>query len=200
MSTRAQESRSVYDWTGGVQTIYTVGHSTLDFDSFVSLLDKHDIELLADIRSYPGSRRHPQFGKEAMSSALCGCGINYRWFPDLGGRRKDGLSPSPNGAWIEPSFRNFADWMLGDVFQDGIEKLLATASISRTAICCAEAVWWKCHRWLLSDFLTFHGHTVKHIMANGSAVTHTLSRHASAVAGRLVYPASLPVSSQGLLF
>src|SRR5213592_4927205 len=132
-----------------ISRIWTIGHSTRNIDIFISLLEENGIKLLADVRSLPGSKRYPQFNKEAMAESLNARGIRYEHFPELGGRRKP-KPDSRNSAWRSASFRGYADHMETEEFQEGIERLLALAREAGPAgIMCAEAVWWRCHRSLI---------------------------------------------------
>jgi uncharacterized protein (DUF488 family) len=146
--------------------IYTIGHSTRTLLEFVQLLREHDVARLADIRRYPGSRRHPHFSSESLAQSLPRAGILYEHFPDLGGRRKASKS-SPNGAWENEQFRGYADHMGTLAFHDAIDRLLDDDAT--TAIMCAEAVPWRCHRNLTSDELVRRGVAVVHILGPGSA-------------------------------
>jgi uncharacterized protein (DUF488 family) len=170
--------------------IFTIGHSDHPLGSFVWLLRKHRIETLVDIRRFPGSKRHPQFSRESLSAALQDQGIEYLWLEALGGRRqrqKDG-PPSPNEGLRHPSFRNYADYMLTDQFRQGVAKLLEMAEVRRTALMCAEALFWRCHRRLLSDCLTANGVAVEHIFPNGEVKPHTMTAEAKAENGIVTYP------------
>lgn len=133
--------------------IYSVGHGARSLDELVSTLESADVRALVDVRSFPGSRRHPQFGKEALAVALPARGVDYAWEPRLGGRRKRGAQPSPNPAWQVEAFRNYADHMDSEEFADGLRALVARAERVPTAFLCAETHWSQCHRRLLSDKL-----------------------------------------------
>lgn len=165
--------------------IYTIGHSTRTLLEFVRLLREHDVARLADIRRYPGSRRHPHFSSESLAQSLPRARILYEHFPDLGGRRNPSKS-SPNGAWENPQFRGYADHMGTEVFQQAIDRLLE--SDVATAIMCAEAVPWRCHRNLTSDELVRRGVEVIHILGPGSAQPHALSKMARLESDRVIYP------------
>ena len=167
-------------------TIWTIGHSTLPIEDFLRVLDTHRIEAIADVRRFPGSRRHPQYGQEAFESTLATHGIAYLWLPELGGRRQP--SPqSPNTAWRNAAFRGYADHMASEEFARGMAKLLALAADARTAILCAEAVWWRCHRALISDALCARGIAVLHIADAQHVKPHPLTAPARIVEGRLSY-------------
>src|SRR5262245_66577775 len=123
--------------------IWTVGHSTLSIEEFIAMLKAQCIHALADVRRFPGSRRHPQFGQQALAQSLAGAGIEYLHFPELGGRRL-ARPDSPNTAWRNEAFRGYADYMATPPFRNGMKRLLALARKQRTAIMCAEALWWRC--------------------------------------------------------
>lgn len=168
------------------ETLWTIGHSTRELDEFIALLKENGIEVLADVRHFPGSRKYPQFNAEPLRRSLHGAGIDYESFTDLGGRRK--VHPdSPNTAWRHPAFRGYADYMQTDAFRAGIERLKALATSKRTAIMCAEAVWWRCHRGLVSDLFKLHGTRVLHITGPGSPHEHPYTSAARIVDGRLDY-------------
>ncbi|HXF09301.1 MAG TPA: DUF488 domain-containing protein [Desulfuromonadaceae bacterium] len=169
--------------------IWTIGHSTRSFEEFAALLEENAIAALADVRQFPGSRRYPQFGREQLSAALTARHIEYQHFPELGGRRK-ALADSPNIAWRHEAFRGYADYMMTEPFRGGIKRLAALAVEKRTAIMCAEAVWWKCHRSLISDFLKAHGGHVIHIFAPGKTEPHPYTSAARLVNGKLTYAAA----------
>jgi uncharacterized protein (DUF488 family) len=152
------------------------------------LLTAHGMEAIADVRRYPGSRRWPHFAREALGRTLEARGIAYEWFPELGGRR----TPKPdssNTAWRSAAFRGYADYMETDAFADGLERLVDLACGLRTAIMCAEAVWWRCHRGLIADALRSTGFDVHHIMGAGPTVAHPYTSAARVVGGRLSYSA-----------
>lgn len=144
-------------------TILTLGHSNRSFEDFLAILKAHRIEVLVDIRSFPASRKWPWFNRESLERALPAAGIEYRWMKELGGRRKKLRDDSPNTGLREPSFRNYADYMLTEEFRRGAEEVVALAEKKRTAIMCAEALYYRCHRMLVSDWLAAHGHTVLHL-------------------------------------
>ena len=169
-------------------TIYTIGHSTRSFDELVAALSGHGIVTLADVRSFPMSRRLPHFNREALQAELPKRGINYVWMKGLGGRRKKIFADSPNIALRNDSFRNYADYMMTDEFTQGIECLVEIAAYEKTAYMCAERVHFQCHRMLISDYLTAHGHTVLHIDDERRAPReHKLMTEARLVDGKLVY-------------
>src|SRR5579884_3433204 len=146
-----------------VMTIWTIGHSTRSLDEFISLLKENGIRLLADVRSWPGSRRYPQFNRETLADLLGKTGIRYEHFPELGGKRKP-KPDSRNTAWRNASFRGYADHMETEEFRKGVETLLELAgNAGPVALMCAEAVWWRCHRALISDYLKARGVEVLHV-------------------------------------
>src|SRR5207245_2192175 len=146
-----------------ISRIWTIGHSTRRIDIFLSLLEENQIKLIADVRMFPGSKRYPQFGREALAKSLGEHGILYEHFPELGGRRKP-KADSKNTAWRNEAFRGYADYMETEAFSAGVARLLESAAASRTAIMCAEAVWWRCHRSLIADFLKDRGEHLIHIL------------------------------------
>ena len=169
--------------------IWTIGHSTRPIDSFVSLLEENGIKLLADVRSLPGSKRYPQFNKEALAESLNARGIRYEHFPELGGRRK-ARPDSRSTAWRNVSFRGYADYMETEEFQQGIKRLLeVTHKAGPAAIMCAEAVWWRCHRSLISDYLKACGIEVMHILNTNKIEPHPFTSAARIVNGKLNYAA-----------
>ena len=166
--------------------LWTIGHSTRSIDEFIEALKSFEIRTLADVRSFPGSRRCPQFNKENLRDSLAETGIDYIHLPDLGGRRR-AKPDSLNMAWQSKTFRGYADYMETEAFQKGIARLLEAARERRTAIMCAEAVWWRCHRSLISDYLKANGVEVIHIMATGKSEPHPFTSAASIVDGKLSY-------------
>lgn len=166
--------------------IWTVGHSTLPIEDFVSLLTPHGIAVLADVRRFPMSRRHPQYNRDALDRALAQAGVRYAPFPELGGRR-DPRPDSHNTAWRNASFRGYADYMETPTFQAAVAQLVTTARDEPTAIMCAEALWWRCHRGLIADYLRAQGVQVFHITSSGEAIDHPLTSAARLVGGRLSY-------------
>jgi uncharacterized protein (DUF488 family) len=167
--------------------IWTIGHSTRSIDGFVSLLEENGIRLLADVRSWPGSKRYPQFNREALAESLNAHGIRYEHFPELGGRRKP-KPDSRNSAWRNASFRGYADHMETEEFQEGVERLLALArEAGPIAIMCAEAVWWRCHRALISDYLKARGVEIVHILDANKTEPHPFTSAAHIVDGTLSY-------------
>jgi uncharacterized protein (DUF488 family) len=173
--------------------LLTIGHSTHPLDRFIELLSSHNVQSLADIRRFPGSRRFPQFNREQLGPALSQFGIEYHWLQALGGRRSKGAAGlSVNLGLRNESFRNYADYMATEEFREGIEQLLTTATSKSTAYMCSEGLFWRCHRRLVSDFLLMKGISVEHIMPSGELRSHTLTIGAQIEAGRLTYPAARP--------
>jgi uncharacterized protein (DUF488 family) len=172
-----------------VATVFTIGHSTRDLADFSRVLQAHDIGLLEDIRAFPMSRRHPHFNREQLELWLPEIGCDYVWEKDLGGRRGKQMPPeqSPNIALRNPSFRNYADYMLSDKFQQAIDRLVKHAETRNTSIMCAEHLYFRCHRMLVSDYLVSGGHTVLHILDEKPPKLHVLTKEARVVDGRLVY-------------
>jgi uncharacterized protein (DUF488 family) len=167
--------------------LYTVGHSTRTIDELIAALAAHQIQTLVDIRAFPMSRRLPQFNRDSLEQSMPAAGIHYVWMKALGGYRKKILEESPNIALRNPSFRNYADYMLMPEFEQAMSEILALAASSRTAYMCAERPYFRCHRMLVSDWLVAHGHEVLHIDAQGPAKPHTLTAEARVVDGRLIY-------------
>nr|MDO8079318.1 DUF488 domain-containing protein [Candidatus Freyarchaeota archaeon] len=172
--------------------LFTIGHSTRTFEEFCNLLKEHDIQVLVDVRSLPGSKRSPQFNRENLQKSLEEKGIKYVWLgEELGGYRKKGLGEeSPNKAWSEESFRNYADHTLTQEFERGIEKLLSLAEKQRAAYMCAEKFYWQCHRRIISDYLTVKGHQITHIIDEGKDIEHELPDFAKVKDENLTYPNS----------
>jgi len=167
-------------------TVWTVGHSTRSGEEFGQILLVHEIQVLIDVRSFPGSRRYPQFNRETLSESLAKLGIEYKHAPRLGGRRTP-RKDSHNTAWKNASFRAYADHTETDEFRNGVEELLELADDSRVAVMCAEAVWWRCHRSLISDYLKAKGHTVIHILDENKTEEHPFTSAARIVDGELSY-------------
>lgn len=167
-------------------SLWTIGHSTLAIEEFIRRLEEFEINLLVDVRSFPGSRRYPQFNKENLRSSLAATEIYYVHMPELGGRRR-ARPDSTNMAWRNESFRGYADSMETEDFEIGISKLLKLSTQQRTAIMCAEALWWRCHRSLISDYLKAHGNEVIHIIGEGKSETHPFTSAARVVNGELSY-------------
>ncbi|WP_343669287.1 DUF488 domain-containing protein [Chitinophaga sp.] len=171
---------------GNKHTIYTIGHSTHSIEDFLLMLESFGIKTVVDIRSLPGSRKFPQFDQDNLQKSLEEKGIQYLYFPDLGGRRKV-KKDSRNNRWRNESFRGYADYMETENFKNAIEKLEQIALQKPTAYMCAEAVWWRCHRSMVSDYLKAKGWTVYHIMAKGKAEEHPYTSAAKIVDGNVCY-------------
>jgi uncharacterized protein (DUF488 family) len=170
-----------------VARLYTIGHSTRPLEDLVQSLQAHQIQTLVDIRAFPMSRRLPQFNREALEKNLPAAGIQYVWMKELGGYRKTIRTDSPNIALRNPSFRNYADHMLTPEFEAAAHQLIALAEKSPTAYMCAERVYFRCHRMLVSDWLQAHGHEVMHIDATGPVKPHRLTAEARIIDGQLLY-------------
>ncbi len=168
------------------KTIWTIGHSTRSLEEFVAMLHSFNIESIADIRSYPGSRKFPQFNKEALEISLPQHNIQYVHIKELGGRRKADPD-SKNTAWRHVAFRSYADYMETPAFKDGIKTLEEIAVKQKTAYMCSEAVWWRCHRSMVSDYLKLHGWKVIHIMGMEKATEHPYTSPARIVNNELNY-------------
>ncbi len=176
---------------GNPTEVWTIGHSTRSAEEFNKILRAHKIEALVDVRSFPGSRRYPQFNQEALAEDLRRIGIKYKHLRLLGGRRKP-VADSKNTAWKNASFRAYADYMESVSFKEGIEDLREEAGKYRTVIMCAEAVWWRCHRSLIADYLKAQGTSVIHISDDTHTQSHPYTSAARIVDGTLSY--------EGLLF
>lgn len=173
-------------------TLFTIGHSTRTIADFVALLRQVDVDVLVDVRSIPRSRAMPQFNIDTLPDSLAAENIHYQHMGSLGGRRhhKKGAPPSTNTLWRVPAFRNYADYAETAPFRGGLDELLALAGQHRCAIMCAEAVWWRCHRRIISDYLLARGITVDHIMGLGKLTPATLTPGALVLAdGTMRYPA-----------
>lgn len=178
--------------------MFTVGHSTRPIEELLALLTEHGIQILVDVRRFPGSRRHPQFAREALAASLAGAGIEYVHEPDLGGRRA-ARPGSPHTAWRVEAFRGYADHMESAEFAAALERLIQRDAQASTVILCAEAVPWRCHRRLISDALVARGIETRHILAPGRAAPHELDPNARVLpGGRLLYAG--PVGDQASLF
>ena len=167
--------------------VHTIGHSTRELGDFIALLQAHGVTQLGDVRTIPKSRRHPQFGGDALSASLPAVGIMYRHFAGLGGLRK----PSPdsrNSGWRHASFRGYADYMQTPPFGAALGDLMRWSDEGATAVMCAEAVWWQCHRQLIADALVARGVEVRHILSGRPAVPHTLTAFARVDGVEVTYP------------
>jgi uncharacterized protein (DUF488 family) len=168
------------------QELWTIGHSTRSAEEFCALLQQHAIEVLADVRLLPGSRRYPHFNAENLARTLREKGIDYVHFPDLGGRRKP-RKDSPNVAWRNEAFRGYADYMMTPQFAEAMERLMALAGGKHTAIMCAESLWWQCHRALISDYAKVRGVKIWHIIGAKKVEEHPYTSAAQIVNGELSY-------------
>jgi uncharacterized protein (DUF488 family) len=172
-----------------VTVIYTIGHSTRSLEEFLSLVCQHRIEVLADVRSYPSSRKFPHFNQAALETALAQVGIEYRWYQALGGRRHGTpLADSPNRGLRTPGFRNYADHMRSAELQTAAVDLRALARSRRLALMCAERLYWRCHRRLLSDYLSAQGDEVLHIESADRLLPHQLTPGTHSENGEVTYP------------
>ncbi len=168
-------------------TLYTIGHSTRSLDELVSALKAHDIQILVDIRAFPMSRRLPHFNRETLEQSLQEHGIRYVWMKALGGYRKKIRRDSPHTALRNANFRNYADYTLTSEFEQAMADLVDLANYSRTAYMCAERVYFRCHRMMISDWLVANGHEVFHIDAEGPVKPHKLLSDARIIDGQLIY-------------
>jgi len=167
--------------------LYTIGHSTRLIDELIGALRAHHIQTLVDIRAFPGSRRLPQFNRDSLAQSLPEAGIEYVSMMALGGYRKKILEESPHLALRNQSFRNYADYMLTPEFERAMAELLSLAEHSPSTYMCAERLYFRCHRMLVSDWLVAHGHEVRHIDAEGPVKLHKLTAEAGILGGRLIY-------------
>ena len=180
--------RAAPPWPRRRSVIWTIGHSTRSAAELCDVLAAYAIELVADVRRFPGSRRLPQFATDALREELPRCGILYEWLPSLGGRRRPDPD-SPSTGWRHPAFRAYADHVASEEFAEGLFELLMLANGLRTAIMCAELLWWRCHRRIIADVLTSLGVDVVHIRDATHAEPHRLAPPARVRSGRLTYSA-----------
>ena len=166
-------------------TVWTVGHSTRASDELVAVLSTHEIECVLDVRRFPGSRRHPQFESQTLERTLGGAGISYRWLENLGGRRAPVRTSV--SAWRHPAFQAYAQHIATEEFAAGLTELLMISGGLRSAVMCAELLWWRCHRRLIADVLMSLGAQVIHIRDTGTGELHSLSAAARLVDGQLTY-------------
>lgn len=171
-------------------TIWTVGHSNKAIEEFLSLLKSQSIDLVADIRRFPGSKRHPHFGGSELEASLAAEGIGYRHFAGLGGRRGKAAPDSPNVGWRVAAFNAFADHMTSSEFREDLDALISQSRERRAAIMCSEALPWRCHRRLIADALVARGWTVLDIIGTSKPKPHVLTPFAQVVDDRLIYPAT----------
>lgn len=167
--------------------IFTIGHSSRPWNEFLALLQRYEIELLCDVRTAPGSRKHPQYSRAALELALTEAGIGYEYCRELGGFRK-AREDSLNSGWRNASFRGYADYMQTEEFTASIDRLVETAKARTTAIMCAEAVYWRCHRSLIADALTVRNISVRHILSLNQASPHRITRFAHVTRYDITYP------------
>lgn len=168
------------------KTVYTIGHSTRTIEEFLDLLFFYKIKVLADIRSMPGSRKYPQFNQDDLKISLEENGIKYMYIKNLGGRRKL-AKDSKNTSWRNKSFQAYADYMETEDFEQGILELTTLAIEKPTAMMCSEAVWWRCHRSMVSDYLKAKGWEVLHIMSLGKATLHPYTSPAKIMGDQVFY-------------
>lgn len=171
----------------GPTEIYTIGHSTLTVHEFLARLKAHGIERLVDVRTVPRSRHNPQFNRAELARRVRNTRRSYRWLKGLGGLRH-ARKDSPNAGWRNASFRGYADYMQTAEFATYLNRLIVLAGQKRTAFMCAEALPWRCHRWLVSDALTVRGLKVFHIMGSGKPRPHRLTSWAKVSRGKITYP------------
>ena len=174
-------------------SIWTIGHSTRSIEDFIEILHHYQIEVLVDVRHFPGSRRFPHFNHAALLKALTTAGIRYEHLVQLGGRRPP-RPDSHNVAWRNASFRGYGDYMETEPFHEGIDLLLNIACAERTAIMCSEAVWWRCHRSMISDYLKAKGVQVLHILSVNRVQEHPYTSAAQLIEGQLSYRGSSEVT------
>lgn len=172
------------DFTG--HNIWTIGHSTRSIEDFIAMLQSFNIQLLVDVRHFPGSRKYPHFNKEALATSLKDANIKYEHIESLGGRRK-AKPDTLNTAWRHAAFRGYADHMETEEFKEGMARLRELAKETPTAYMCSEAVWWRCHRSLISDLLKSEGWIVNHIMDIGGSKEHPYTAPAKIINGKLSY-------------
>jgi uncharacterized protein (DUF488 family) len=177
---------------GGAKPFFTIGHSTRPLAEFIALLREAQVALLVDVRLFPRSRTNPQYNQDTLPQALAACQIGYEHIAALGGRRgKSEMAPSVNGFWQHASFHNYADYAMTETFRAALKRLRVLGHARTCAMMCAEAVWWRCHRRIIADYLLAAGETVLHIMSPGHIVPAQITQSAQRdAAGNLVYPAA----------
>ncbi len=166
--------------------VWTVGHSTRPIAEFIALLQSAAITIVGDVRRFPGSRRYPQYNQSALADALATEGVDYVALAELGGRRQP-RADSPHTAWRNASFRAYADYMDTDAFRRGVDRIRTLAARGRTALMCSEAVWWRCHRSLIADYLKVRGYSVIHLLSPTKHEEHPYTPAARIVHGQLSY-------------
>lgn len=174
---------------GKPETVWSIGHSTRSIDEFIAVLEHHRVEAIADVRRFPGSRRLPQFGSDALQASLADAGVEYLLITELGGRRRPGPD-TVNTVWRNASFRGYADHLASDEFLAGRERLCTLGARRRTAMMCAEVLWWRCHRSLIADVLEVAGIHVIHIRDEKNTAAHPFTRPARLHKGDLTYDSS----------
>ncbi len=167
--------------------LFTIGHSTHPIEAFIGLLSTHAIAALTDVRSYPSSRRWPQFNQAQLQQSLEDASIAYRWAKAIGGRRSSKRADSPHVAWEHAAFRAYADYAETAEFAAGLDILIDTAQEVRSAMMCSEGLWWRCHRRIIADHLLLRGWEIRHVMPNGQLAVHALPDFATVADGRMVY-------------
>jgi uncharacterized protein (DUF488 family) len=159
------------------------------------LIGEHRVSIVADVRSFPSSKRWPQFNQAELSASLQRANIEYRWIKKLGGRRSSKRDDSPHTAWQLPAFRSYADYTESADFENGLRELTQAATGARTAYMCSEGLWWRCHRRIISDNLVIRDWTVEHIMPTGKLSPHALAPFARVVDGRIIYDLTVAAES-----
>ena len=169
---------------------FTIGHSTRTVEAFVHLLHAAGVTLVVDIRSIPHSRTNPQYNQDTLPATLAAFNIDYIHLPELGGLRHKSktVAEGTNGFWENASFRNYADYALTPEFKDGLDKLIALGRKQRCAIMCSEAVWWRCHRRIVADYLLAHGEQVFHLMNTDKVALASFTKGALVKGGLVIYP------------
>ncbi|MHA6492784.1 DUF488 domain-containing protein [Pseudomonas borbori] len=177
--------------TAELPPVYTIGHSTRTIAEFVELLQAGDVQLVVDIRSVPRSRTNPQYNLDALPEALAAHGIGHAQILELGGLRKKSksIAPQTNAFWTNQSFHNYADHALTDEFEAGLARLMALSQRQRCALMCSEAVWWRCHRRIVADYLLHRGRAVFHLMGPAKAQAASMTKAATPAGNSLTYPA-----------
>jgi uncharacterized protein (DUF488 family) len=170
-----------------LRQIHTIGHSTHPIGEFLALLSAHRIELVGDVRSFPVSRRWPHFNQPELKASVKANGIGYRWLKGLGGRRRSNRPDSPHQEWQHPAFRAYADYAESAEFAAELDELLQVATSTPVAVMCAEGLWWRCHRRIISDYLVLLGLEVLHIMPNGKLAAHSIPDFATICGRRIIY-------------
>jgi uncharacterized protein (DUF488 family) len=178
------------DRAAGTLPVFTIGHSTRPIDEFAAMLQAAGVRLLIDVRSIPRSRTNPQYNLDRLSGELAPWQISHRYVAELGGRRPKSpdVPPELNAFWRNQSFHNYADYALSEAFEKGLGELTDAAAGQRTAIMCAEAVWWRCHRRIIADYLIAQGVEVFHLMGPGKTEAATITPGARPSEGKIIYP------------